>query len=705
MVDLDYFLSYDNFALAWQRILRSQHYSTKDQLGLRVYEANLSANLTHLIHQVKRGVYRPSTSKKVYLPKKAGTVRSLPVLSIDDRLVYQAVVNIVAANSKMAFEAATGNQVFAHLAADTNSPYMLQRWDGRSGQYSKYLARFRGLVQAGNRWLVEADVASYYDTIDHEMLCAALRDFWLSTVDVIELLGECLRAWTPHDNGAHFSRGLPQGYEASDYLASLFLFDVDKTMIQRGHYLRYADDIRILAPDRDSARRLLLELDMALKRHALILQPNKTGAKEIEDVNKEVDNLISRLSLMEQNRRHGRNISPDAEALFFESWDSLARNDHAEAHLVFALGRIPVSKPSSTIAISMLQKMPWRSSIVNSYLSKFSGDTDVIAALKHELESHKVYAWHLANCMRALASIADIDEIRPLCREWISNTDLRWYQRLAAIQGLQRDKESYNFLLLRYESEDDLLLRTALIFAAVLAAPTNDDRAVIIRKGLRDSEAQVRATAVWLFLEFPGCGIKTEELGPELGLHRSMVPEYSDLVPHSRGYIEYCLENKFNVRIPVDLDLQAVFSPDYDHAEHHLRRALRYRDTDPDAFVTAIDNFNQFIAIKMSEVIDGRYIPRDEYANILGSLSRNHSIVSAHFQHCHNLRSQSRGPHAWATSLKSWSEAVTHRRKEQVISHLRVAYQLVIDAFETHVNGLSVGPSVSTVPNSATNST
>jgi hypothetical protein len=104
MSDWDDLLQPDNFQLAWRRILRSKHYQVKDRLGFRVFEANLKENIRYIIEQIEQGVFQPELPEKIYAPKRPGTVRSLPVLSISDRLVYQAIINIIARNSKSEFD-------------------------------------------------------------------------------------------------------------------------------------------------------------------------------------------------------------------------------------------------------------------------------------------------------------------------------------------------------------------------------------------------------------------------------------------------------------------------------------------------------------------------------------------------------------------------------------------------------------------------
>jgi retron-type reverse transcriptase len=684
MSDWENFLTLDNFRLAWQRILRSKHYQVKDRIGFRVYEANLEANLTNLIYSVGQGVYQPSVSEKIYAPKRPGTVRSLGVLCLADRLVYQAIANIVARKSKSDFEAIVDKYVYAHLLNDVNDEFMIRKWNGLHGQYRAFQQRFKELWERGNHWIVQADIASYYDSIDHELMCNYLRNRWLDSDELIDLLRRCLREWSPHDNGINFSRGIPQGYEASDYLATVFLLPTDEQMIQRGHYLRYVDDIRVLAPDRDTANRYLLELDVALKKQALILQPEKTGAREITDINEEIDELAGTLSMIDQEKRRGENVDEEAEELFFKSWHTLEQGGHVESHLFFALYRIPLSRPARNIAIKMLRDMPWRSNSITSYLREFNEDEEVINTLIGEITNHKVYAWHLANCIRALSKTAKINVYRNVCRDWIGNRQLRWYQRLAAVECLQYDPESFSFLLLNVRQEPNYLVRSALIVAAAFSASTDVQRATVIRTGLHDNHPQIIALSVWLFLEFQNCGVDLSEFGPELGIHRNMIPAFSGGVHQVPCYIAKILNEIFKVNIPIGLDFRTLFAPDYDQAVTHIRRAVRYHDTDPVAFVTSIDNFNQVAAIKVSEIIDGLYIPRDSYGNILHAMNARHSIISTHFLNCHELRSQSQGPHAWATSLGTWSQDISHRQKENLIQNLRAAYQQLIDVYAVY---------------------
>ena len=380
MSDWKDFLSLENFILAWERLLRSRHYYNKDRIGLRIYAANLEPNLGSLIERLETDVYEPSPSYKVYIPKRSGGLRNFPFLCIEDRLVYQAIANIVAEKSRGTFDAIVRGHVFAHLLDDSDSMFMLRRWDGPRGQYQSFLSRFRELLTRGSQWVIEADIASYYDSIDHALFAECLLEY-LDGDKLVKLLKNCLRTWTPHEDGPTFPRGLPQGYEASDYLATLFLFPVDKRLILRsGHYsyIRYVDDFRVLAPNRHTAEEALVDLDIALKKRALVLQGAKTTIREAADVDTELLRLAGKLSLMElleQRSMHGYDIGTEARTMFFESWRSVRQNSNedrqAEARLIFAMNRMHPDESTRAIAIEMLREMLWRSTEITNHLSKY----------------------------------------------------------------------------------------------------------------------------------------------------------------------------------------------------------------------------------------------------------------------------------------------------------------------------------------------
>jgi len=689
MSDWEDFLALDNFRLAWERILRSSHYHNKDRFGLKVYSANLKTNLEYLIDRVKAKTYTANMAQKLYISKASGGVRSLPFLSIEDRIVYQAIANIIARRSKDTFEAIVQGHVFAHLLGEPDDVFMLRQWRGPRGQYQRFLNKFQVMLQKGYQWVVEADIAAYYDSIDHHLLCNGLQKY-LDGNELLKLLTTCLRVWTPHKDGHELSRGLPQGYQASDYLATLFLLPIDRLLIlQSGdyQYIRYVDDFRILAQDLYTAERGLVELDVFLKGQGLILKGTKTSIRKADDVDKELHRLakkLSMLSMLERRKVRGDHIGREASFLFYRAWHTLKTSKvdkHAETNLIFGMNRMPPSKFARKIAMDMLRQMPWRSRDITNYLSRFKEDGEMVGELSTEMRKHKAYSWHLANCLHALSRIAEASVYRGICKDWISNTNFPWYQRLAAVKALRDDPDSYSFLMLRYVEEVDHLIRREMLVSAMLSASTDHQRAFAIRKGKKDQHPEIIAAAVWFFLEFPECGIDENEFGEEIGHHRKMIPIFWGSGFQAACYIKECLTKRFDVNIPNDLDFRMVFDSTYDQAVSSLRRAERSYDTDPNSFNNYLDSFNQVIAIRVSETLEGESIPKNEYGNILKSLKKNYGIIAAHFSRCHELRSGNLVSHAFDKSLGDWSQNVTHREKDKLVQGISAAYQQFVDAF------------------------
>jgi hypothetical protein len=183
MSDWDDFLKFDNFDLAWKRILRSRHRHNKDRIGLEVYGANLTTNLNHLTDKLRENVYNPSHAEKMYMPKPSGALRGFPFLYIEDRLVYQAIANIIVIKTKEHFEAITRKHVFAHLTNDPKCEFMLKRWDGQHGQYKRFLNRFQELLQRGYLYVMEADISIHnrmihsFSGVDSQQICYIRENF------------------------------------------------------------------------------------------------------------------------------------------------------------------------------------------------------------------------------------------------------------------------------------------------------------------------------------------------------------------------------------------------------------------------------------------------------------------------------------------------------------------------------------------------
>ncbi len=287
----DNFATYDNFLLAWQRTVNTTSRMIRDELGMKVFAHNLQTNLEYLVQQVKAKdfPYKPLADHKVYVPKPSTTLRTMSLMAVPDVIVYQALVNVIADKAYSYLVTHENQCVLGNIYAGPGKRWMLRPW---KKQYTRFVNCIENLYHAGNPWIASTDIVAFYDTIDHVRLLSLIRKYCGEDEQFEKLLRECLATWAVHNANITMGRGIPQGSNASDFLANLFLYEIDKEMIVNGyHYVRYVDDIRILGSDKSTVQRGLILFDLELKRAGLVAQVTKTSVHEIEDIETEISRL------------------------------------------------------------------------------------------------------------------------------------------------------------------------------------------------------------------------------------------------------------------------------------------------------------------------------------------------------------------------------------------------------------------------------
>jgi retron-type reverse transcriptase len=735
------FLAEGNFQQAWERVIRSSHAENKDRIALRAFSAHLTYNLRDIIEEVTAGTYNPARAPTLYLPKPARTLRSIPVLSVRDRVLYQAMGNIIAEEASPHL-APLANHVFAHLPAAPSELFAVRPWPE---QFRAFSEAYERVWKAGNQWVIETDIAAFYPSIDHQLLCDLIRTRWIADAGFLELLSRCLSEWAAHDQGPKLQRGLPQGYETSDVLATLFLLPVDEELVTKARYLRYVDDIRILADDPGLASRGLVTLDMCLQRRSLVLQTKKTVLARVVDLEDEKVKLAAKLSLiktfaamgLDQRKQltamfyravrqirglaHGfdaglslgsaflwiqtgsawlalvllgrlRLLFPSLfravtqmplKLMFLEAWRDIGNTpETSETRMVFALHRLEPDERIGAIALRLLEVLPWRSGIITAYLGRFHGSRAIVNGLIRELSSHKTYAWHLANCLRALGEVGEPSDFESLALEWIRNRDLTWPQRLAAVDVLQQLPDAHGALYAAIQAEHNPIVRSALLVACAFQAKTAarlDEVRLTIRICLESQDGAEQQLGIWLWRQFPELTWNSLGFQGALGRLQELVPEALQPAAPRPCYIRQTLERFYGVTIDQRIDFSKVLQ-DYDGAVGDLRKAVPYYHTDPNLYVGLINSFNHRLAIAGQQIL-GLSVPHDQFDNMLKSAGFSSALpqTSLHFGQCNSRRHQTPGFHPYARALGTWSQPVGHKEKEKIHQGLKGAYQELVD--------------------------
>jgi len=219
------------------------------------YEENLEGNLRSLSERLKRGAYRAKPVRRAYIPKADGRQRPLGVPTLEDKIVQRAVVEVVNAIYETDFLG------FSYGFRPGRSPHLALD------------ALAVGIWRKKVNWVLDADIRSFFDTLDHGWLVKFI-EHRIADRRVVRLIQKWLRAGVLEDGGSI----LP-------LLANIYLHYVFDLWAERWRrkqargdvvIVRFADDFVVGFEHREEAERFLTELRERFPRFGLQLHPDKT---------------------------------------------------------------------------------------------------------------------------------------------------------------------------------------------------------------------------------------------------------------------------------------------------------------------------------------------------------------------------------------------------------------------------------------------
>ncbi len=220
-------LTKENLQAAWKRVKANKGAAGVDGLDIEQTAQAIRTNWSQIRQELLAGQYRPSPVRKVMIPKPDGSQRELGIPTVLDRLIQQALL-----------------QVLQPLIDPTFSDHSHGFRPGRRAHDAVKAAR--EYVQSGKRVVVDVDLAKFFDRVNHDILIDRLRKR-IGDAGVIRLIRAYLNAGIM-DGGVVNERhmGTPQGGPLSPLLANVLLDEVDKALEGRGYsFARYADDCNV----------------------------------------------------------------------------------------------------------------------------------------------------------------------------------------------------------------------------------------------------------------------------------------------------------------------------------------------------------------------------------------------------------------------------------------------------------------------------
>lgn len=232
-------LARENMRQAWKRVRANKGAAGIDGLGIDETMERLVWEWPMIREQLLRGTYRPQPVRRVTIPKPDGGQRELGIPTVRDRLIQQALL-----------------QVLQPLLDSTFSQHSYGFRPGRSAHQAVQAAQAH--VESGRRVVVDVDLEKFFDRVHHDILIDRLRKR-VADAGVIRLVRAYLSSGIM-DGGVFMERseGTPQGGPLSPLLANVLLDEVDKELERRGHaFVRYADDANVYVRSRRAGKRVM----------------------------------------------------------------------------------------------------------------------------------------------------------------------------------------------------------------------------------------------------------------------------------------------------------------------------------------------------------------------------------------------------------------------------------------------------------------
>ncbi|QIA86971.1 group II intron reverse transcriptase/maturase [Lactobacillus johnsonii] len=259
---IDQILSQSNLKEAIERVKANKGAAGVDKRTIYEIDDYFKKHQVEIKQSIRAMKYKPQAVRRVYIPKANGKKRPLGIPTVVDRVIQQAI-----------------SQVLMKIYDPEFSAYSYGFRPKRSSHDA--MEQVLEYLDEGYQWVIDLDIEKYFDTVNHDKLISTLRE-QINDKTTLHLIRSFLKAGIMEDGLVKPNKlGVPQGGPLSPILSNIYLDKFDKELEERGlHFVRYADDCNIFVKSKMSADRVMKSATSWLERK-LFLKVNATKTKVV----------------------------------------------------------------------------------------------------------------------------------------------------------------------------------------------------------------------------------------------------------------------------------------------------------------------------------------------------------------------------------------------------------------------------------------
>ncbi|WP_453996620.1 group II intron reverse transcriptase/maturase [Bacillus nitroreducens] len=263
---LDRILNRDNLNLAFKQVKKNKGAAGVDGMTVEELGAYMALNKDEIISQIRQRKYQPSPVLRVEIPKPNGGVRLLGIPTVKDRVIQQAIAQVL-------------TPIFDRQFSEYSYGFRPRRYAEMA------IVQALEFLNEGHDWIVDIDLERFFDTVNHDRLMNLVSKT-VDDGDVISLIRKFLVSGVQiNEDYKETVIGTPQGGNLSPLLSNIMLNELDMELERRGlRFVRYADDCIIMVKSEMSARRVMRSVTRFIEEKlGLIVNASKTKVTRPND--------------------------------------------------------------------------------------------------------------------------------------------------------------------------------------------------------------------------------------------------------------------------------------------------------------------------------------------------------------------------------------------------------------------------------------